>query len=719
MTMNIPSELNILWFFQAIKRRLLLIAGLLLLVIIVVVVVRQITPPSYRSSITMLIMPSSDDTATQFNTLLAGERLALTYSQIITSRPILEKVIHQNDLNLTIKDLEKKITVEPIRDTQLIRISVSDSSPLQAQKLANSIATTFVEYVKNLYNDQFTTALTESQQKIETTRNEITQIQRDIDAQNQARVEYEIELMRLNMLISENRTAHQTLQASLRELQFSLEQTLNEVNVVETAHLLETLITPPYTATLTVLYDEQLFSGGGGFSNPQSGITRLTDGSLQIRSSVLEQVIETLNLNETTQLLQTRITVNSVPETRLIRLRVRDDNPQQAVLICQTIGDELVRQTHNLLGEPYQKRIASIENELVDLNQQFETYQHEMQEWTKKKTQSDLNLNTLENELAAKNSELRDLLGNHDQLTLEASKTASLISIPGPATLPDEPTQNWFLYGTLAIVVTLFTAFGLVFFLEFAGNQVITPHNVTQLFELEPVGIIGHNRNSDENIVIGSDKSPEIAEDFRKLAAEIQLAAQHLPLRTLLITSPAPQEGKTFVTANLGLALSRAGMGVIVVDADLHIPQLHQLFGVEKSIGLADALSRPNHSEWLKTIQNHNLKLMTSGDVITDTVALLSSPRLQEVLNRLSKESNLVLLDCPPLLALADASYLSAVVDGVILVLRCEKTRQADARKAFSILRKMNKKYLGIVLNDAAGQSSHYYWHYRQAIPQK
>ncbi|HAD06395.1 MAG TPA: hypothetical protein DCE76_04475, partial [Anaerolineaceae bacterium] len=148
--MNIPSELNILWFIQAIKRRLSLIAGLLLLVIIVVVVVSQITPPSYRSSTTLLIMPSSEDTASQFNTLLAGERLALTYSQIITSRPILEKVINQNSLNLSIRDLEEKITVEPIRDTQLIRISVTDSSPVQAQVLANSIATSFVEYVINL-----------------------------------------------------------------------------------------------------------------------------------------------------------------------------------------------------------------------------------------------------------------------------------------------------------------------------------------------------------------------------------------------------------------------------------------------------------------------------------------------------------------------------------------------------------------------------------------
>ncbi len=717
--MNIPSDLSIVWFLRAIKRRLGLIGGLLLLAILVIFVVMKITPLSYRSSTTLLIMPSSNNTASEFNTLLAGERLALTYSQIITSRPVLEKVIKQNGLDLSIKDLEKKITVQPIRDTQLIRISVSDSSPSQARLLADSLTTTFVEYIQSLSNEQFLTSITESQQKIEAKRNEIAATQRKIDAENQASVEYEIELLQLNMLISENRTAYQSLQTTLKDLQFFLDQILNEVYVVESTQLVDSLVTPPHTAALTVLYDEQLFSGGGGFSNPQSGITRLNDGSLQIRSSVLEQVIETLNLNETPQSLQTRITLTPIAETRLIRLRVKDNDPQQAVQICQTIGDVLIAQTQNFLGEPYQKRITTIENELTELDQQLKAYQSDMREWTKKKTQTDLNLKTLESDLTAKNSELRDLLNNHDQLLLDASKTANLISITEPATLPEEPTQNWLLYSALALIVTVFIAFGLVTFLELSSNQVITPQNVTQLFDMEPVGIIGHNRNPAEKIVFGSDKSLDIAEDFKKLAAEIQMAAQGLPLRTLLVTSPAPQEGKTFVTANLGLALSRTGLGIVLVDADLRIPQLHQLFGVEQSIGLADALSRPNHSEWLKIIQNHNLKLMTSGDLPTDTVELLSSPRLQDVLNRLCKDSNLVLIDCPPLLALADTSYLSAVVDGVILVLRCEKTNQLDAKKAFSILKKMNKKYIGIVLNDAAGHSSHYYWDYRQLMPQK
>ncbi|GAP11680.1 capsular exopolysaccharide family [Bellilinea caldifistulae] len=717
--MNIPSDLSIQWFFQIIKRRLSLIASLVAVAIVVLFIVMKIAPSTYRASVTLLIQPSDDEKTSEINTLMAGERLALTYSQLMTSRPILEKVLNQNQLDLSVKELEKRISVQPIRDTQLIRLSVTDSSPSQAQLLANSLAATFVEYIQSLSNEQFTASLSESQQKIEVKRNEIAQTQHEIGAENQASVEYEIELLRLNMLISENRAAYQSIQSSLKDLQFSLEQVLNEVDLVESAQLLDSLNTPPYTAVLTVLYDEQLFSGGGGFSNPQSGITRMADGSLQLRPAILEQVIAKLDLNESSQSLQSRITLTPLTETRLIRLRVKDNDPQQAVQICQTIGDVLITQTRNFLSEPYQKRINSMENELKGLDQQLETYQSELRDWTKKKTQSDLNLKTLESELATKNLELRDLLNNHDQLVLEATKTASLISITEPAALPDEPTQNWLLYGALVVLVTFFIAFGLVFFLEISSNPVVTPQNVAELCDIEPVGIIGHNRHAEEKIVIGSEKSPEIAEDFKKLAAEIQIEAQRVPLHTLLITSPAPQDGKTFVAANLGLALSRAGMGIIIVDADLHLPQLHRVFGIEKEIGLADALSHPNHSEWLKSIQNHNLKLMTSGEIPANPVELLSSPRLQDILKRISKESNLVLIDCPPLLALADASYLSAAVDGVLLVLRSEKTNQVEAKKALSILKKMDKKYIGIVLNDAAGHFSHYYWHYRQAALEK
>lgn len=714
--MDALTEINFIWFVQVLKRRLRLIATFFVLVIVVVVILMQITPPSYRATTTLMILPASTEQTGDLNTLLAGERLALTYSQLITSRPILEEVIAQNGLSLSLDELEESITVEAIRDTQLIRVSITASSPSLAQKISNSVAATFVSYVQNLANQQYQRAIEETQQKIEAKRKEILEIETELDEQNQKRVEYEVELLRANTQLTENRTTYQNLQKTMQDLQLSIEEVSGQVKLVESPRLLETINPPPYSAVATILYDEAIFAGGGGFSNPQSGVMHLADGSLQIRESLLASTIEKLELETTPQELQTQILLTPLTGTQLIRLRVKGETPEQALLLCDTLAQELITHTQNRLSEPYLNRINSIENELVILNREFEDIQNEIKNWTQMKTQNELTSNSLENELNTKNQEIRDLLNNQEQLVFEASRAANLVSIAEPASLPAEPTRNWILYGALASVVTLFIAIGLAIFLELSGEQVITPQNVNSLLNDEPLAIIGHNPESQEKIVVGTQHSPEIAEDFKKLAAQIKIAAQRIPLRTILITSPTPQEGKTFVTANLGLALSRAGIGVILIDADLHLPQLHRLFKVEKSIGLTDALSHPNHAEWLKSVHDHNLKLLTSGDAIADPVELLSSSRLQEILNRLSKENNLVLIDCPPMLTLADTSYLSVLVDGIILVLRSGKTCLKDARKAFSLLQKLNKKYLGIVLNDEATHTHRYYLHYEDSV---
>ena len=205
------------------------------------------------------------------------------------------------------------------------------------------------------------------------------------------------------------------------------------------------------------------------------------------------------------------------------------------------------------------------------------------------------------------------------------------------------------------------------------------------------------------NLVTVSDPRSAAAEAYRALRTNLSFSSLDDPIRTLVVTSPAPQEFKSVVIANLAVIMAQGGNRTLLVDCDLRRPALHDIFGVDNSHGLTsmmlneEAMNKPP----LLGTEIDNLRLLPSGPLPPNPADLLGSRRMDAVIKRLAEEADMILLDAPPVLAVTDAAVLGSKVDGVLLVIRAGATRRDHAERAKELLEKVNIRIVGAVLDNA------------------
>ena len=208
-------------------------------------------------------------------------------------------------------------------------------------------------------------------------------------------------------------------------------------------------------------------------------------------------------------------------------------------------------------------------------------------------------------------------------------------------------------------------------------------------------------------------KSP-IAEAFRVLRANIQFAAVDRPIRSLLITSAGPAEGKSTTLANLGVALAQSGARVIILDADLRRPTQHKFFNLSRGAGVSSVvLGRASLEEALQETGISGLRLLSSGPIPPNPSELLASQAFSSLLKEAEKEADYVLVDAPPVMAVADASIIAAQVDGVLLIVQLGVVARPMAVRAKEQLLAAKANLLGMVLTNAGvgGDYSYYYYY--------
>ncbi len=216
--------------------------------------------------------------------------------------------------------------------------------------------------------------------------------------------------------------------------------------------------------------------------------------------------------------------------------------------------------------------------------------------------------------------------------------------------------------------------------------------------------------DSNVNVFFNPGLSPHGAEQFRTLRSRLYQIRANQPLRTVLVTSSVPGEGKTFITANLAQAIVRQpDRRVLIIDADLRCPRLHVPLGAPNVPGLTDYL-RGAADEMAVIQQSHedNLCFIAGGRQVKDPSELLSNGMLKKLLDRVTPVFDWVLLDSPPCLPVADATMLADFCDGVLLVVQAGKTASEVAQKACQELQ--GKNIVGVVLN--AVEESHLYGTY-------
>lgn len=214
-------------------------------------------------------------------------------------------------------------------------------------------------------------------------------------------------------------------------------------------------------------------------------------------------------------------------------------------------------------------------------------------------------------------------------------------------------------------------------------------------------------------LVTLSEPLSPASEAYRTLRMNLQFAALDKPLKSLLITSPGPGEGKSTTLANLAVTMAQGEQRVLMVDCDLRRPSLHRLLGLENEAGLTtmmvddQALEAPP----LQQTVVENLRFLAGGPPPPRPADLMGSQRMARIIERLQAEADILLFDAPPVMAVTDAVILATKMDGVLLVISAGETKREDAQRSVERLTKVNASIMGIVLNNVSPDSvaSSYY----------
>lgn len=290
--------------------------------------------------------------------------------------------------------------------------------------------------------------------------------------------------------------------------------------------------------------------------------------------------------------------------------------------------------------------------------------------------------------------------------TLEKPKTGGTspvsLSIIKPATAPVAPstplTKLNLLIGLIAGL-----SLGVVFALlrTTLDSRIRGEADLRQITEAPLLGGISFDQDATRKPLLtqAEPQSPR-AESFRQLRTNLQFANVSGRAKTVLMTSSLPGEGKSTTATNLAIALAQAGQTVCLVDADLRRPMVNEYLGLDRNAGLTTALvGEADVNDLLQPWGEENLYVLASGQIPPNPSELLGSETMANLISRLERAFDTVIIDAPPLLPVTDAAVLSQHVGGVVIVVGVQKVRQHDLEKSLKALEMVGSTVLGIVLN--------------------
>ncbi|MCS7207320.1 MAG: polysaccharide biosynthesis tyrosine autokinase [Dehalococcoidia bacterium] len=430
--------------------------------------------------------------------------------------------------------------------------------------------------------------------------------------------------------------------------------------------------TPIYQATSLVLVQQAspspLVTSGDLVTSAQlAGVYR----DLVTTRPVLQRVVEQAQLPYGPDALAGKVRVSARPGSQILRISVRDSNPQEAARLANILADVFIT-----------------------------------------KTQEDRLAHIARLQAAAQSQGVGDP-SSLAQAQLLAMGTLMVIEPALPPRRPVAPATG----RLTSLAVLLGALLGIVgaFAMEALNNKVRTPEEVEALLGVPVLGTVflWKEKEYGSRPIWGRDRPKStLAESYRQVQANTQFAlAAHPNAKTLLITSPTANEGKSTTAVNLAVAFAQAGLRVLLVDADLRHTDLHRWFGISNERGLSNLLADANlaPASLVQETGIERLRLLPAGPTPPNPAELLSLPRAQQVFQALESLADMVLIDAPPVIPVSDALRLARFADGVLLVANPRVTVREALLQAYRAIRQTGTPVLGAILNGFSVPRFRYY----------
>ncbi|MBZ4650002.1 polysaccharide biosynthesis tyrosine autokinase [Thermosipho sp. (in: thermotogales)] len=691
------DELTLEDIFHIFRKRFWVFFVTFILTVAFVVIYLIYATPIYEASATLKIEPQSQGSITDlFSSQITSSRPDIsTEVELIKSRSNIETVVDELNLvsyfkntnpeitkNDVISIVSKMISISPVKDTKIVKISVQSPDPILATSIANKLAQVYNELLKSLSKNEYTVKrqFIESQiPKLESELKEAEDNLRKFKEENNVFVLDEEAKNILSLMLNYDSQINSYL-LQKQENKATIEA-LNEMlkKVDEKIVSSETITTNPIVNQLKsqlVEYRIELAGLSNTYSENDPKIVELKQ-----------------KISETEKILKDEV-------AKIVTSQVQSINPAYQELYTQLIESQYKAEVYDsiieslkILRDTYQKKMSKLpllEQKLLEL----------------------------ERDIKVKESLYTLLLEKLEETKIAEAGVIGTANIIDKAIVPEKPVKpNKKLTLAIGGVLGIFLGILLVFVVEYADKSIKDEEEVKRIargsvilgrvprFELKK------GQDKPELIVLNSPTSPQ-AESIKLVATNINYSITPEP-KVIEITSPDPSEGKTLTAANLAISYAQNGIKTLLLDLDMRKPRVEKVLGLERfNIGIVNHILKDVPVE--RIIQNYmeNLDVIPVGPIPPNPSSLLTSKKFVDLFNKLKEQYEKIIIDLPPVLAAADALIISKYTDGLVLVVRAGGTLKHSLKIALENIKTSSANLLGLVINDINEKSSNYYYYY-------
>lgn len=621
-----------------------------------------------------------------------------TEVEVIRSQPLIQHTIDQLGLRqptgvpFSTTEFLKKLSVSPIKETDILTLRYQDPDPAQAAKVVNTLMSFYLEHNVQTHRAQAIAVRRFIEQQLPNAETTVKQ------AENNLR-----QFKQDNQVIALPEESTSAVQ-SLIDLQGQIAATQTQLKDADAQ---------------AIAYQNQL-----GMTAQRASESVSLSQSPGVQGVLAEVQQLEADLSSQRSVLQPTHPKILNLENRLTNLRRLLQQRSTQTLSSQNLQPNQNWQMGSL-QQDMTKAIVELNSKRNGLAQQLATL-YKLEAAHQKRANSFPTLEKeqreLERQLQASQSTYAQLLQKMGEIRIAENQNIGNAQIMAAAQLPNQPVSNTtsvLAVGLLGLLAAAGTAYGL----EARDQTINTIEQAKQVFGFTLLGVISdasklaqssprQDEQPGHNVIVEQAPSSAIGAAYRILQTNLRFSSSQA-LHVIVVSSSVPQEGKSTVAANLAAAIAQSGKRVLLIDADLHCPAQHDIWEISNEVGLSHLLVEERAFGKAAKCVTPNLDVLTAGIKPPNTLALLDSQRMATLVERCATNYDAVILDTPPLSLATDALILGKMANGILMVVRPGFVDVGSANFAKGLLEQSGQTVLGQVLNGIVMRNephSHYYF---------